>query len=129
MTHSSTPEHGSAAIRLCRLDELTVGAARGFEPEHTGAEAIIVLRRGEGVLAYVNRCPHQGTRLEYRKDRFMSADGRHLICHGHGAHFDPDTGVCLHGASLGESLHPVPCRIEHGWVCIVPKGPLPEGRG
>ena len=46
----SIPEHGSPAVRLCRLDELTVGTARGFEPEHTGMEAIVVLRKGEGCL-------------------------------------------------------------------------------
>ena len=121
-------ECDSNAVRLCRLDELTAGAARGFDPEHTGADAIIVLRRGEGVRAYLNRCPHQGTRLEYRKDRFMSADGTRLICHGHGAHFDPDTGVCIQGACLGESLEPVVYRIELGWVWVLMSGPLQEER-
>jgi nitrite reductase/ring-hydroxylating ferredoxin subunit len=111
-------EQGLNAVRLCHLDELVVGAARGFDPQHTGKDTMFVLRRDEGVRAYFNRCPHQSAPLEYRKDRFLSADGTRVICHGHGAHFDPDTGVCLHGACLGQSLEQVPCRIEYGWIWI-----------
>jgi nitrite reductase/ring-hydroxylating ferredoxin subunit len=115
-------ENGSNAVRLCRLEELVVGAARGFDPEQTGEDTMFVLRRADGVRAYLNRCPHQGTRLEYRKNRFLSADGTRVICHGHGAHFDPDTGVCIHGACPGQALEPVPCRIEYGWVWIWLRG-------
>ena len=106
------------SVRLCRFDELQPAAARGFNSDQTGGLAVFVLRRGRAVLAYVNRCPHQGARLEYRKDKFLSADGQHLVCYAHGAHFDPDTGVCTRGACLGQSLQPVPCRVEDGWVCI-----------
>jgi nitrite reductase/ring-hydroxylating ferredoxin subunit len=87
---------------------------------------MFVLRRIDGVRAYFNRCPHQGAPLEYRKDRFLSADGTRVICHAHGAHFDPDTGRCVHGACLGQALEPVPCRIEHGWVWIGPGDLLRE---
>jgi nitrite reductase/ring-hydroxylating ferredoxin subunit len=105
--------------RLCRFDELTPGAARGFDPDGTGEDSVFVLRRGDAVRAYLNRCPHQNARLEYRKDRFLSADGQHVVCYAHGAHFDPDTGACTLGACLGQSLQPVPCRVEHGWVWTV----------
>jgi nitrite reductase/ring-hydroxylating ferredoxin subunit len=105
-------------IRLCRLDELSDGAARGFDPARVGEDTIVVLRRSVGVRAYHNRCPHQGARLEYRKDRFLSADGERVICYAHGAHFDPDSGVCTYGPCLGQSLEAVPCQVEHGWVLI-----------
>ncbi len=105
-------------VRLCPLEELVLGAARGFDPEQVGADTMFVVRRADGVRAYVNKCPHQDSRLEFRKDRFLSADGTRVICHAHGAHFDPDTGVCVHGACLGQSLEPIPCRIECGWVWV-----------
>jgi nitrite reductase/ring-hydroxylating ferredoxin subunit len=107
-------------IRLCRFDELTAGTARGFDPERTGDDTMFVLRRGDTVRAYLNRCPHQGARLEYRKDRFLSANGRRIVCYAHGAHFDPDTGFCTRGASLGQSLQSAPCHVEHGWVWACP---------
>src|SRR5581483_3643675 len=109
------------AVRLCRLEELLAGSARGFDPEQTGKDTMFVVRRLEGVRAYVNKCPHQDSRLEFRKDRFLSADGTRVICHGHGAHFDPDTGVCTHGACLGQALEPIPTQIEYGWVWVVPR--------
>jgi nitrite reductase/ring-hydroxylating ferredoxin subunit len=108
----------SDGIPLCRLDELTPGIARGFDPEHVGEDTLFVLRRPAGVRAYRNRCPHQGVRLEYRKDRFLSADGERVICYAHGAHFDADTGMCTHGPCLGQSLEAVPCRVVDGWIWI-----------
>ena len=107
-------------IRLCRLDELLQGTARGFDPNGAGEDTILVLRRGAELHAYHNRCPHQGARLEYRKDRFLSADGERVICHAHGAQFDAETGLCTQGASLGQSLERIACRVEEGWISISP---------
>lgn len=118
MVSGRPTSHLTQAIRLCRFDDLTTGAARGFDPDRQGEDTIFVLRRGAGVRAYLNRCPHQGARLEYRKDRFLSADGKRVICHAHGAHFDADSGVCTHGPCLGQALSAVPCEVEDGWVTI-----------
>jgi nitrite reductase/ring-hydroxylating ferredoxin subunit len=105
-------------IRLCRLDELAAGIARGFDTEGAGEDTVFVLRHGDGVRAYRNRCPHVGARLEYRKDRFLSPDGEHIICHAHGAQFDPESGVCTQGACLGQSLQAMSCGIAQGWVWL-----------
>jgi nitrite reductase/ring-hydroxylating ferredoxin subunit len=105
-------------MRLCRLDELPTGTSRGFDVEGVGEDTIFVLRHGDGLRAYRNRCPHMGVRLEYRKDRFLSLDGEHIVCYAHGAQFDPDTGTCTQGACLGKSLEPVSCSIVQGYVCI-----------
>jgi nitrite reductase/ring-hydroxylating ferredoxin subunit len=107
-------------LRLCRFDELRSGTARGFDPDSAGADTVFLLRRGERVFAYRNHCPHQGAPLEYRKDQFLSADGHHIVCHAHGAHFHPESGACTRGACLGQSLRSVPCRIEHGWIWLSP---------
>lgn len=103
-------------VRLCRFDELISGAARGFDPDQTGGDTLFVLRRGDKVLAYVNRCPHQDARLEYRKDRFLSPDGRHIVCYAHGAYFDPDTGTCTRGACPGQALQSLSCSVKEGWI-------------
>ena len=105
-------------IRLCRLDELIAGTARGFDPEEVGEDTMFVVRKGDALHAYRNRCPHQGARLEYRKDRFLSADGQRVVCYAHGAHFDLETGVCTEGICLGQSLQSVLCRIEQGWIWV-----------
>jgi len=54
--------------------------------------------------AYVNRCPHAGTPLDWWPNEFLTEDGRHLICATHGAVFAPDTGTCVEGPCPGARL-------------------------
>jgi nitrite reductase/ring-hydroxylating ferredoxin subunit len=113
----------SAPIRLCSLEDLPPGAARGFDPHDEGEDTIFVLRSSAGVVrAFHNLCPHANARLEYRKDKFLTADGLHVMCHAHGAVFDPSTGACFAGAALGQSLRAISCWIEQGgvWVAFDP---------
>jgi nitrite reductase/ring-hydroxylating ferredoxin subunit len=105
-------------VRLCRLVELPLGGARGFDPNGCGEDTVLLLRRDAAVLAFINSCPHQGARLEYRKDAFMSSDGKYIICHAHGARFDPETGLCVLGPCRGASLQSVPCWVEEDWVFV-----------
>ena len=105
-------------VRLCRLNELAPGSARGFDPDGVGEDTLIVVRRPGGVRVYRNECPHQGARLEYRKDRFLSPDGTQVICYAHGARFDADTGSCVQGACQGQSLRSVAFAILDDWICV-----------
>jgi nitrite reductase/ring-hydroxylating ferredoxin subunit len=82
---------------------------------------MFVLRHPEGVRAFENNCPHQGVRLEYRKDKFLSADGQFIVCYAHGARFDPLTGECTEGACLGQTLRRLACQETDGWLwCELP---------
>lgn len=88
-------------IRVCSEAELPDGQTRGFFID--GLE-LVIARRGAKLYAYLNRCPHRGTTLDWLPDRFMSADSQHLQCATHGALFRIEDGVCLRGPCLGESL-------------------------
>jgi nitrite reductase/ring-hydroxylating ferredoxin subunit len=99
----------SQKVRLCLLHELPDGAARGFHVVHpSGARDLLVVRSGDQVHAYENRCPHRGITLDWVEGRFMSADGQHLQCATHGALFRPQDGLCIQGPCTGDSL----CKIE-----------------
>lgn len=76
------------------------------------------MRRGEGVLAYVNACPHIGTPLDTLPDRFLTADGREFLCSTHGARFRLEDGYCVWGPCEGESLTPAPVRVVDGLVVL-----------
>ncbi len=103
--------------RLCRLEEIADGEAKGFEIE--GAEHdIFVHRTGARVRAFVNSCPHQGTPLDWMPDRFIAPDGVHFICATHGALFRTDDGTCIAGPCLGRRLAAVELRLEEGWVVL-----------
>ncbi|MEQ8964720.1 MAG: Rieske (2Fe-2S) protein [Azospirillaceae bacterium] len=107
-------------IRLCLLEEIADGAARGFS---TGAGRdrvdVLVARKGDKVFAYLNLCPHLGTPLDWAPDRFMAPDGRHLQCATHAARFRVHDGLCVAGPCVGDALTPVPAHVEEdGSVAI-----------
>jgi nitrite reductase/ring-hydroxylating ferredoxin subunit len=83
------PPGRTAAFSLARGGK----ALKGFVVNHDGA-----------YHAYVNRCPHAGTPLDWWPNEFLTEDGRYLICATHGAVFAPDTGVCIGGPCPGARL-------------------------
>ena len=103
-------------IRLCRLEDVGLGEARGFDPAGCGEDSLFIVRRPGCVTAFVNICPHQGVRLEFKKDKFLSADGSSIVCSAHGAHFDPSTGACTGGACQGQTLERLNCLERDGWL-------------
>jgi nitrite reductase/ring-hydroxylating ferredoxin subunit len=107
------------ARRLCRLDELADGVPRGFVlGDGTERREVVVVRRGGGLVAYENTCPHAGTPLDLLPDQFLSADRRHLQCHTHGALFRIEDGLCIAGPCLGRALTPVAVRVEGGELLL-----------
>ncbi len=82
---------------LCRLDDIPDGDAIGVRVlSATGGFDLILLRRGERVIAYHNECPHPGRNLDFVPGRFLVRDGR-LMCAVHGATFAVESGACVGG--------------------------------
>ncbi len=103
---------------ICRLADL--GAeARGFTVG--GGDwpvRIFLVRVGDGVHGYLNRCPHAGHPLDLRPQRFLTADGSLILCSSHGALFEKRTGYCVAGPCAGRSLTPVPLQVRCGFVLL-----------
>ncbi|WP_416424498.1 Rieske 2Fe-2S domain-containing protein [Pseudomonas sp. App30] len=106
------------AIALCPAGQLLEGQARGFDPHGVGSDTVFALRHAGQVRVYRNSCPHLDVPLEYRKDRYLSADGQRIICYAHGAQFAPHSGECLYGPCRGEHLEALAHRIEDGWLML-----------
>jgi nitrite reductase/ring-hydroxylating ferredoxin subunit len=104
---------------LCRVDDLPDGGAKAFPPADGGFGGLFAVRQGDAVHVYVNSCPHIGTPLDWVPGRFLSVDGRHIICATHGAEFRIADGVCLRGPCRGDVLEAVLTRIDDGVVSIV----------
>ncbi|MEM7283617.1 MAG: Rieske (2Fe-2S) protein, partial [Pseudomonadota bacterium] len=77
-----------------------------------------VVRTGDRLFAYVNVCPHAGRHLQWAPHRFLTKDLRNIICSAHGAIFEIDTGLCVAGPCLGESLRPLATRVVEGQVAV-----------
>lgn len=106
--------------RLCSLTDIPDGGARGLLPEGRD-DRVIVVRQGQEVFVWLNDCPHNHRPLDYRQDRFLSGDGRHIVCFAHSAHFDIRTGSCFAGPCVGQYLIPVPVRIAIDGGVWVPR--------
>jgi nitrite reductase/ring-hydroxylating ferredoxin subunit len=112
---------------ICRLSDLQDPGARGFALG--GGDWPLrgfVVRRGDQVSAFVNRCPHQGHPLNWQPDRFLSPDGSVILCSSHGALFDTTDGACIAGPCAGRSLERLQLRIEAGLVILGDDVPLEE---
>ena len=103
---SERPTEVSARLMICAsgaLDEGGDGAR--FEIEWKGeAAAAFVIRYGGRVYAYLNRCAHIATELDWKPGKFFDADGEYLICSTHGALYAPDSGACRGGPCRGAAL-------------------------
>ncbi len=97
MPESSTPR--ADAQPLCRADELQErGLAVGFDVLLWRQPARgFALRFDGNVVAYLNRCAHVPTEMDWQPGQFLDADKRHIICSIHGAIYEPRTGRCVGG--------------------------------
>lgn len=111
---------------IARVDEMQPGSVKKFW-------LICQKYRLDGFLinyggkfhAYLNRCRHMTTPLDFVRYQFFTEDGRYLVCMTHGALYEPDSGLCIEGPCKGLSLYPLPVVIEKGEVLVgCPSGDL-----
>ncbi len=103
---------------LCRLDDIPDGESRGFDAAPGGFTGLFAVRRGDEVRVYVNSCPHIGVPLDWAPHRFLTRDGRRIICAVHGAEFRIEDGECIHGPCLGDRLEAVMIEVKDGLVLV-----------
>lgn len=103
---------------LCPLGDIPDGGSKGFPPPPGGFTGLFAVRRGDAVHVYVNSCPHIGVPLDWAPDRFLSADGRRIVCSMHGAEFAIEDGRCLRGPCLGDRLEAVMIDCEDGLLRV-----------
>ena len=109
----STP----AGVVLGPLDMIRDGAARNFVIQmRAGRFHGFVVRRGGQAHGYVDRCPHAGVPLAQKLDDYMTPDGGLIACSWHGALFRPETGECVGGPCVGQSLTAWPVQVVDGEI-------------
>lgn len=70
------------------------------------------------IYAYRNECPHTGVNLDWAPNQFLDINEDLIQCSMHGALFQPDSGFCIHGPCLGQSLTPIPIQIQNGQIYL-----------
>jgi len=111
---------GAGATVLCSLDAIPVPGSKGFTlGRGETTREIFVVRDANGLRAYANACPHTGGPLDWTPDRFLTRDGKTILCATHGALFRIDDGYCLRGPCAGKSLTPVPVAVRGDDIVLI----------
>jgi nitrite reductase/ring-hydroxylating ferredoxin subunit len=110
------------AQHLCRSDEL---AERGkgvvFDVMLWRQPARAFALRIDGrVVAYINRCAHVPTELDWNPGEFLDAERTTIVCAVHGAQYAPASGHCLGGPCGRGRLMPVTVSEGDGEVAWYP---------
>jgi len=84
---------------LCASDELAErGQAVVFDVMLWRAPARAFALRFDGaVVAYINRCAHVPTEMDWQPGQFLDMDKRWILCSIHGAAYEPADGRCVGG--------------------------------
>jgi nitrite reductase/ring-hydroxylating ferredoxin subunit len=111
---------------IARVDDISPGSVKKFWLicQKYRLDGFLINDRGR-FHAYVNRCRHMPTPLDFVRDQFVSEDGQFLRCYTHGALYEFATGLCIDGPCKGESLYRLPVRVDGGEVLVgCPEGDL-----
>ena len=111
---------------ICASGELVDGGAGvrfDLDPAAHLTPAAFAVRHCGVVRAFVNRCPHAGSELDWNPGEFFDETGLYLICSTHGALFEPGNGYCVAGPCRGASLEPLGVGERDGQVMILDNAP------
>ena len=89
------------SVYLCSVRDLEAQGVKGIViGSGLEQQRFIVLKIGDNIRCYINRCPHQGTPLDTFPDKFLDETGQFLVCSTHGARFQIEDGLCVLGPCL-----------------------------
>jgi nitrite reductase/ring-hydroxylating ferredoxin subunit len=95
--------------RLCSLGDVPDGGAHVVD---RAGQPVIVVRRGDSVWGYVNRCPHFSVRLDFEEGQVSCYRAQVLMCAHHSALFRFEDGRCIEGPCAGAALDAVAVQVD-----------------
>lgn len=115
-TGAATPEP------VCASSELQErGPAWVWDVTQYGQPVRAFALRFDGVVvAYLNRCVHVPTELDWQPGQFLDMDKRWILCSIHGAAYEPANGRCVGGPCGRGRLTPIAVEERDGQVYWYP---------
>jgi nitrite reductase/ring-hydroxylating ferredoxin subunit len=97
---------------LCKTTDIEDPGSKNFELKiKRKIQSVFVVHKNGEFFAYYNKCPHTGASLEWQEDQFLDLDKALIQCATHDALFTIDTGECISGPCVGDSLQALPISI------------------
>lgn len=104
---------------LCSFDDIPDDGCKGFTIKHHERDlALFLLKRNGEIFAYKNHCPHTGASLNWQPDIFMDFDNLYIQCAIHGARFEVETGLCVWGPCVRQSLIKIDFSIQNNNIYL-----------
>ena len=112
----------AAPLHLCASDALAdKGTACVFDVLQWGQPARAFALRFEGrIVAYLNRCVHVQTELDWQPGEFLDSRREFILCSTHGAAYEPLSGRCAGGPCGRGSLTALRVEERDGQVYWYP---------
>jgi nitrite reductase/ring-hydroxylating ferredoxin subunit len=104
-----------AMTKVFNFNDVDNNGSLGLVAEIDGKK-IIIIRRDTEIFVYINSCAHVGTPLDLQPGKFLSRDGKNIICSTHGALFEINTGYCISGPCRDQKLMALPTRIAENEI-------------
>lgn len=122
MPEPTKRDRASEPQYLCAGAELAErGQAVVFDVQLWGAPArAFALRFDDKVVAYMNRCAHVPTEMDWQAGHFLDMDKRWILCSIHGAAYEPADGRCVGGPCGQGRLMPIETAERDGGVYWYP---------
>ena len=115
-------KRASDPIRLCSAEQLIdKGNAHVFDvlQYHQPVRAFAMRFDGR-VVAYLNRCAHVPTELDWQPGEFLDREREFIVCAVHGAAYEPRTGRCAGGPCGRSGLTVIDVEERDGQVYWYP---------
>jgi nitrite reductase/ring-hydroxylating ferredoxin subunit len=124
------PDTAATGLPVCRSEELAErGQAVLWDVRLYRQPARAFALRVDGkVVAYINRCAHVPTEMDWQSGEFWDMDRRNILCSIHGASYEPKEGRCVGGPCGKGRLLAVAIQEQGGQVSWYPSRdiqPLP----
>ena len=105
MNWQEMPNAPGIGTRLANLNDLVDGGVQEVVfGEGKDAFKIMLMREGEQVQAFLNRCPHYGVPLNPEGNKFYILPERQVMCVIHCSVFRMTDGHCVDGPVKGDTL-------------------------
>lgn len=104
-------------IALNQLPNVGLAYRSSFNNGST-ENAALVFHYQDKVYAYLNQCPHLGLELDWLPGEVFDLENANLMCATHGARFDPQSGLCISGPCVGQTMVALKLKILDGVVYV-----------
>lgn len=109
-----------AGVQLGPIELIPDNAARNFVLEmRAGRFHGFIVRRGDNVFGFVDRCAHMPVPLAQQLDGYLTPDGTHIQCSWHGALYRIEDGRCVGGPCTGSQLLAWPVAVREGMLVTI----------